>query len=381
MIPAVVLQASGPNSLGIIRSLGRAGIPVIACDHRPDALGLVSKYAERALLPDPATEPEWFVDALLRFGHQLPRGGVLFATHDEALAAIGPREAEVDEFFARPWSPWNVMQRALNKSAQHAAARDIGFPVPRTVDSPVDDDIARIARDLRFPMVLKPRDAVGFKKEFRRQVLEATDADDLQRQWERCRVYGPTVSEVIPGGDDALWSLGSYRDAGGRPLATFTGHKLRQWPPNFGTARAAEAVWDADLAERCHALLDALNFHGISQVEVKRDVRDGRDYLIEVNPRSWLWIGLATACDVNIPAICHRDATRVPVDAVEGHESGRRWTLLFKHLAASVREVRSGQWTAGELMRSLAPPLTDGVIDLRDPRPVLNQLQGYLRRG
>ena len=30
--PAVVLQASGPNALGIIRSLGREGVPVIACD-------------------------------------------------------------------------------------------------------------------------------------------------------------------------------------------------------------------------------------------------------------------------------------------------------------------------------------------------------------
>ena len=73
-----------------------------------------------------------------------------------------------------------------------------------------------------------------------------------------------------------------YRDAEGRRLASFTGRKLRQWPPRFGTARAAEAHWDAGYADRCHALLDALGFHGISQVETKRDPRDGRDHLIEV---------------------------------------------------------------------------------------------------
>ena len=44
MAPAVVLQASGPNALGIVRSLGRAGVPVIACDHDPRALGLLSRY-------------------------------------------------------------------------------------------------------------------------------------------------------------------------------------------------------------------------------------------------------------------------------------------------------------------------------------------------
>jgi predicted ATP-grasp superfamily ATP-dependent carboligase len=379
--PAVVLQASGPNALGIVRSLGRVGIPVIACDHRPGALGLVSRYTEAALLPDAATDPERFVDALIRLGTALPRPGVLFATHDEALAAIGPREAEVDEHFHRPWSPWAVMQRAIDKAEQHRAAANIGFPVPRTVAVENDADVAAAGRELRFPLVLKPEDATGFRREFRRQVLEAKDAEDLMVQWERSARYRPSISEVIPGDDASLWTLGSYRDAAGRPLATFTGRKLRQWPPRFGTARAAEASWDADLAERCHRLLDAMEFHGISQVEVKRDSRDGRDYLIEVNPRSWLWIGLATSSGVNIPQACYLDAIGEPRPAPDGHTSDRRWTLLFKHLTASVGEIRRGDWSVGDFARTLRPPLGDGVIDPRDPRPTLAQLKGYARRG
>jgi predicted ATP-grasp superfamily ATP-dependent carboligase len=379
--PAVVLQASGPNALGIVRSLARGGIPVIACDHRLGALGLVSRYTRPAVLPDAASEPQRFVDELIRLGRRLPRRGVLFATHDEALAAIGPRESELDAYFHRPWSPWPAMRRALDKAEQHRAAHGIGFPVPRTVTPKDESDVSAAARELRFPLVLKPEEATGFRREFRRQVLEAADAEQLQAQWERAAAYRPSISEVIPGDDSALWTLGSYRDAQGRPLASFTGRKLRQWPPGFGTARAAEARWDPDLAGRCHELLDALEFHGISQVEVKRDVRDGRDYLIEVNPRSWLWIGLATACGVNIPEACHLDALgRAPAPAA-GHPGGRRWTLLLKHLAASAGEIRRGEWALGPLARTLRPPLTDGVIDLRDPRPTIAQLKGYVRRG
>ena len=381
MNPAVVLQASGPNALGIVRSLGRAGIPVIACDHRPGALGLVSRYARAELLPDAATEPERFVDALIDLGTRLPAAGVLFATHDEALAAIGPRESEVGAGFIRPWSRWDRMRDALAKDAQQAAAARIGFPVPRTMTPEDEGDLEVVARELRFPVVLKPADATGFRREFRRQVLEASDAGELATQWRRCAVYRPSVSEVIPGDDDALWTLGSYRDATGRPLASFTGRKLRQWPPRFGTARAAEARWDPGLAERCHALLDELGFHGISQVEVKRDARDGRDYLIEVNPRSWLWIGLATACGVNIPAACYADAVGGPAPLPPGHRSDRRWTLAVKHLGASLGELRRGEWNARAFVRSLRPPIGDGVIDPRDPRPFLAQLRGYLRRG
>jgi len=383
--PAVVLQASGPNALGIVRSLGRAGVPVVACDHDPRAFGLVSRYARPVLTADPVAEPDRFVEDLQRLARDLPEPGVLFATHDDALAAIGPREDDLGEGLVRPWSPWPVMRTVLDKAGQHAAAHRIGFPVPRTLDAGGPDDADRAAAELRVPVIVKPReDATGFRRRFGGQVLEAPDAAALRDALARAAAHRPQVSEVIPGGDDALWTLGSYRDRDGRPLASFTGRKLRQWPPHFGTARAAEARWDPGLADRCHTLLDELGFHGISQVEVKRDVRDGRDHLIEVNPRSWLWIGLARQCGVNLPLACYLDAIGRPRALPRGHRGNRRWTLALKHVPASIREVSRGEWSAAAFARSVRPPISDGVLDLRDPQPALAQLgrfTGRLRRG
>jgi D-aspartate ligase len=381
--PAVVLQASGPNSLGIIRSLARAGVPVIATDRDRDALGLASRHAAARVLPDPLTEPAAFVDGLIELGRVLPERGVLFPTHDEALAAIAPREAEVERWFHRPWSPWERMRVTIDKGGQHEAARRVGFPLPGTVEPGPDDDPVRAVAEagVRYPVILKPRYAPEFRRRFRVQVLQADDAEALRRAWAGAAEYRPQIQEVIPGGDDALWTLGSYRDRDGRPLASFTGRKLRQWPPHFGTARAAEARWDPDLARRGHALLDALGFHGISQVEVKRDARDGRDHLIEVNPRSWLWVSLATRVGVNLPLACYLDAVGRPRVWPDGHPGGRRWVLGPKHVGASIREVRAGRWTAGEFARSLRPPLTDGVLDVRDPRPAFGLYGRMLRRA
>lgn len=375
-----MLQASGPNALGIVRSLGRAGVQVIACDHDPQALGLLSRYATAAHTADPLAEPDRFVDDLLAVGRGAGAGGVLFPTHDEAIAAIGPREAEVDAVMRRPWSPWAAMQAIIDKGHQHEVARSIGFPVPATVTPEDESDVVAAAAELRFPVVLKPRYAPEFRRRFRAQVLEAADAEELRRAWDLAAGYGPQISEVIPGDDSCLWSLGSYRDAAGRPLASFTGRKLRQWPPRFGTARAAESRWDPAFAARGHALLDALGFHGISQVEVKRDPRDGRDSLIEVNPRSWLWVGLATACGVNLPQIAWLDAAGWPRTLPPGHRSGLRWILATKHLAGSAREIRRGEWTARAFAATLRPPVIDGVLDPRDPRPALALYGRALRR-
>jgi D-aspartate ligase len=381
MTPAIVLQASGPNALGLIRCLGREGVPVIACDHDPNALGLLSRYATPRVTRDPLADRDGFLADLETIGRALPGKGVLFPTHDEAIAAIGPVEDRLSQWFHRPWSPWDVMENILDKRHQHAVARSIGFPVPATVEPTSESDVIALARDLRFPVILKPGYAPEFRRRFRAQVLEAANVEELRRQWDLAAEYGPQISEVIPGGDDCLWTLGSYRGAGGEPLASFTGRKLRQWPPHFGTARAAEARWDPDLAVRGHRLLDALKFHGISQVEVKRDPRDGRDYLIEVNPRSWLWISLSAVVGVNVPLACHLDAAGTPRAWPAKHRSGVRWTLLVKHLVASAREVSRGQWTAREFAASVRPPLHDGVLSLGDRRPALAQLRRLARRG
>jgi predicted ATP-grasp superfamily ATP-dependent carboligase len=272
------------------------------------------------------------------------------------------------------------MEAIIDKGHQHAVARSVGFPVPATVTPGDEADLEAAGGELRFPVILKPRHAPEFRRRFRTQVLEAADAEALRRAWDLAAPYDPQVSEVIPGDDSCLWSLGSYRDAAGRPLASFTGRKLRQWPPRFGTARAAESRWDPGLAGRCHELLDALGYHGISQVEVKRDPRDGRDYLIEVNPRSWLWVGLATACGVNLPHACWLDAVGRPRAWPAGHRSGERWMLAGKHLVDSAREIRGGDWSVRPFLRSLRPPITDGVLDVRDPQPALALYERHARR-
>ena len=350
----VVLQASGPNSLGIIRSLAAGGIPVIATDRDPRALGMLSRHARAHVMRDPVDDPEGFIADLEALGRTLPAPGVLFPTHDEAIEVIGPHEARLSEWFRMPWSRWADLQPYIDKAGQHAAAHRIGFPVPLTVEPADESDVRAAIPDMRFPVVLKPRvDPAGFKRAFGRQVLQAADGEELLAQWDRATRHLPQISEVIPGGDDCLWTLGSYRDINGTPLASFTGRKLLQWPTGF---------------------------HGISQVEVKRDPRDGRDYLIEVNPRSWLWISLATEVGVNLPEAAFLDAIGRPRTWAEGHRSDVRWVLSAKHLAASAGEVRRGRLGRKTAMHTRKPPFMDGVWSVTDPKPGLDQMRRLVTR-
>jgi D-aspartate ligase len=76
-----------------------------------------------------------------------------------------------------------------------------------------------------------------------------------------------------------------------------------------------------------------LGYSGIAEFEFKKDPLTGEFRLIEINPRSWSWIGITPACDVSLPWIAYADLTGV--DSVEYTEStvGNGEVVYLKLLA------------------------------------------------
>jgi predicted ATP-grasp superfamily ATP-dependent carboligase len=309
------------NGLAAIRSLGRAGIPVLAVDHRASALGFRSRYARRVPSPDPAVEPEAFVDALAA---QEP--GVLLPTHDPPLNAVARYRDRLDGF-RFPFPAWDVLERIQDKRFQLETAAEAGVDIPET-RYPQSAAEARTAGDeLGYPVLLKPAHPVGFKRRFDRQAFRCETADEVDRAYGDAEEFTPMVQELIPGGDDELYSLGSYLREDGEPLGLFSGRKILQVPPVVGTCRVGESVWVQEIVDAGLRLLRALRFHGISQVEFKRDPRDGRFKLMEVNPRLWQWHGLAAACGIDVPLIAYRDLTGDEVVPASMNGEHRRWAI------------------------------------------------------
>jgi len=369
--PAVVLQSSYANGLGVIRDLGREGVPVVAADPNRRALGFVSRYAAGVVVPDPADDEEEFVAGLEALGRELPRRAVLFPTHDEYVWAVSRHAERLQPLFRVPFSSWETMHRVADKEEQLRAAWRAGVDTPATQFVRDAADLEEVASRTAFPAIFKPVASLAFKRRFGRPVLVIPTRDELLEVYRRVDDCGPLMlQEIVPGGDDELYTVGSYLDAASRPLAIFTGRKLRQHPRTFGTCRFAESVWLPELAEAAVRLLTELRFHGVSQVEFKRDHRDGRYKLMEVNARHWLWHALATRCGVNLSLAAYRDAVGEPsVSPLQSDDA--RWILSLKDTADSLLEIRRGELTAKSWLGSLGGTRIDGVLALDDPVPGL----------
>jgi D-aspartate ligase len=360
--PAVVVDVGWVNGLAAIRSLGRAGARVLALDHRRGALGFRSRYAEPVLTPDPQDE-EAFVSFLA--GLELDAPAPLFATHDEPLNAIARAAGRLGERFLYPFPRWELLSRIQDKRSQLEAAEAAGIPVPRTAHPGSAGEARIAAEELGWPVLVKPSSTEGFKRRFGKQAFRCETGAEVERAYRDAEPYTPMIQEVVPGGDGELYTLGSYLARGGEPLGVFCGRKLRQTPAGVGTCRVGEAIWVEEVVEQGLMLLRALDFHGLSQVEFKRDARDGSFRLMEVNPRLWQWHGLASACGVDLPVIAYRDLTGERLEPVSANGSRKRWAITL---------------LAGEQPAPQRPPYVDAVFARDDLKPALVQVARFLRR-
>jgi D-aspartate ligase len=354
--PAIVCEVGWVNGLGAIRALGRIGVPTIALDHRPWALGFRSRYALPLVAPDPLPDEDGFVEFLLELADVLGRPAPIFPTHDEHLNSLARRRDDLRDRYLTPFPSWEVLEPLQSKRHQIDTAEKLGFGAPATTHPRSAQEARAAAREIGFPVFVKPSDNIVFKRLHRRQAFMCRTQAELDRAYELTADYEPMVQEFIPGGDEWLWTLGAYVSAEGSPLAIFSGRKLRQTADNMGSCRVGETVWDDEVVEAGLGMLRELDFHGIAQVEWKRDPRNGALKLIEVNPRLWQCHGLTGECGAGVTEIAYWDLIGAELAPARTDSSRKRWaiSLMSEHGTAFQR-----------------PPYVDGVFAFDDPKPGL----------
>jgi predicted ATP-grasp superfamily ATP-dependent carboligase len=363
---AVVAEVGWANGLAAIRSLGRHSLRVVAVDNRTYALGFRSRYAEPHIAPDPIDDEDGYIAAFREIAAETGDVLPVFPTHDEHLNALARHAGELGERYRFPFPSWDVLESIQSKRHQLDTAESIGFPIPRTFHPRSADEAQTAGAELGFPLIVKPAANVGFRRTHNVQLFRCENAAELARAYEDAAPFEPMVQELVPGGAEAMYTLGSYVSADGEALGLFSGRKVRQTRGFTGVARVAEALWVDEVVEQGLALLRALSFHGLSQVEMIRDPRDGRYKLIEVNPRLWQWHGLAEACGVDLPWIAYRDLIGDRLPPVLKHESGKRWAITVMAGASHAAQRR---------------PYVDAVFARDDPKPALVHFARYTLHG
>ena len=173
------------------------------------------------------------------------------------------------------------------------------------------------------------------------------------------------IQDLIPGGGACQLSYAAYW-ADGMPVGELTARRTRQYPVDFGyTSTLVETIEDPALIAASRRLLAGIGFAGLVEVEYKRDARDGRLAVLDVNPRPWSWLGLGAAAGVDFGALC------LGVGPCGSAARPARWMNLSRDSVAAIQTMLRGGLSLPAYLASFRSPLVWASYAADDPLPGL----------
>ena len=372
---ALVIDAQECHALAAVRSLGQRQVMVVAASPKRDAMSFYSRHCARRLCsPSPAQEPRAYADWLLETLRR-DRYDALLCFGDASLHVLATIRDEVQALTGCRMPPYSVLFDADRKDLVARRAQQLGIDVPRTIEPESLDMVAALSRDIEMPVIVK-----GVLGSGGRQVEMVHERERLVDAVRRVAALNidpslplPIVQEYIPGSGYGLSALMQH----GEPLAVFAHRRLEEHDVGRGTglahaATGAESVDEPAMRDAGLRLLRALQWDGMAMVEFRRSDRNGRFYVIEVNPRFVGSLDLAIAAGVDFPWMYTCLAAGLSVEPPDAYRVGLRYRWLLSKSIAQVVE------SPGGFVRSalaLLRPDTKIDINWRDPKPHFSHLR------
>ena len=374
-----VLDANWVNSLGIIHGLAKIGLKTVAINHTAKGVALYSKYAMGLVGPDPWKDPTGLVELLKEIGSQLKTKGIIFVTDDKYLEVLAKGRESLEPYFHFTFPEYPILERLLNKKEQYKAAEQVGIQCPRSMLLQDMNDIEDWSEDA-FPVIIKGTSGKAFFHHYKRQVLEINNKSDLIQMVQDKPDISIILQEKVVGGEENLYTCGCYINPAGEAKAVFTGRKLRQFPRYFGTCTVGESIACPEIIEPSLALLRKMNFYGVSQVEFKKDSRDGIFRLIEINGRFWKWHSLATDSGVNLAAAAYQDMLSLPMDTYQQQRYGLKWVVFPEDFRGVRADIKANKFNLYKWLRMVTPPIAFSLFSFRDSKPWFKMITDSIKK-
>jgi D-aspartate ligase len=311
---AAVIIGGELNGLGVVRSIARQRLPIVAVDIHSSRAALWSRHARSRVIRS-FTGPE-FVEDMIELGKQFDHPPVLILTAEEAVPSVSENRDVLSKWF-RFRIPVDETVKCLSSKARfHTFSLLHGFPVPRTAIIENRSDLGLLGQ-LRYPCVLKPddkRDVLSGRKE--RAVRVGSLGEALDRASEMLITPGGIIAqEWVEGPESSIYFTLFYRGADGHVAGIFTGRKLSCYPRDVGSTATCVAAPEArDILEPMTlAFAEQAGMDGMGSMEYKWDDLHKRFVMIEPTVGRTDWQGeIATLCGVNIPLAAYRHELGLP---------------------------------------------------------------------
>lgn len=388
----IVLNGSYHNSLTIVHSLARRGIPVIVGDKNRGIKSyfgeaMLSRYgAHRFLYPSPDNSPKNFIKRINEVSKKY-KANVLFPVGANTYVTVSAFRDYLSKEIMFVLADDDLIRKAHDKYQCLKFAESIGVCIPKTVLLRDIND-GKSIENFGCPLVVKPRKGAG---NFGVQIIDNVDqlmrlkrninaesSDATLSKKKNSLIYDdsdPIVQEFIEGPVFDACAIVDH----GKIKAILTQERLKTLPPSGGYGVMNRTIYIPEIKEMAEHLLKSMNWHGLAQVEFKYDPKTDTYRLMEINPKFWGTLAISVAAGVDFPYMAYQMATGIDVSPVNGFEEDcvYRWVLPNELLHVLQSNDRGRAF--GQYIKDFFKPAYYN-IDIKDPLPMLSLVLKFVNK-
>ncbi|UCG61169.1 MAG: ATP-grasp domain-containing protein [Candidatus Zixiibacteriota bacterium] len=381
------------STLALVRSLGKKGLKVTVGEDVLPCLASSSRYTHDSFrYVSPSEDPDGFMRTLTDKLRQ-EKYDLLIPMTDVTGYLIGRNQQALSELTKVPIVGREVFEQASDKAEMVHLAKRLGIPVPRTHFVGSITDVEKLAPELEYPVVIKPRRSRYFVESrwITTHVGFAGKPDELidKFRYHDPALPFPIIQQRVEGPGCGAFFLFNH----GHPVAIFFHRRIREKPPSGGVSVLRESIpIDEQMRRDAEKLLSHLNWHGVAMVEFKQDKVDGQYKLMEINARFWGSLQLAIDAGIDFPYLLYQISNGQPMELQEEYKTGVkcRWFFgdldhLLMRLFKSDRKLNLPEGSPGRLstlhnfLKLWQADTKYEIFKGNDIRPALHEAREYVK--
>lgn len=374
---AIVIGLDCITGLQTARILANHGIPTIGLAKKLDHFCCRTRVCEEIIQADTASEE--LINTLEALGPRLEQKAVLFPCTDLSVLTLSRNRQCLSEWYHVALPAPEVVEMLVDKVSFYTYAEEAGLPIPRTFFLKNRMDAERAVEVLTFPCIMKPpMKTPTWEKNTKEKVYKVNSPEEALALYDVCSNWADIlmIQEWIEGNDASLYSCNCYFNKDSQPLVTFIARKIRQWPPETGTSCLGEECRNDFVLEESVRLFRSVNYRGLGYVEMKRDERTGKHYIIEPNigrPTGRSAIAEAGGVELLYTMYCDALGLPLPKNRQQTYQ-GVKWIYLRNDIQSALYYWRQGKLTFREWWRSVQGRKGYAVFSWTDQSPFWHDL-------
>ena len=366
------------GTVGVIRTLGRAGVPVYAVTEEGVTPASNSRYltGQVKLASDGKSDQPALLERLVEMIDRLPARPLLVCTDDEAAVLVAEGAGALADRAIYPAVAPHLPRQLSSKRGLYEICRRFGVPTPATSCVKTGDELEATLADLALPVVVKQTEP--WSRLTRPVVTGSTvvrTAEDVRRlraafdRWPGGSDV--VVQEYVPDDVAEDWFVHGYCTASSDVARIYTGRKIWSWPPRAGATAYARIESNEEIERSVRELCRHIGYCGIFDTDWRFDRRTGTYLLLDFNPRVGAQFRMfEDDGGVDVVRAMHLDLSGRPLGPGRQDEGER---FLAENLAVAARGYYRDEPQPPEI-RGAPTRLRLAWFSLDDPLPFVTMI-------